>query len=59
MSKETLLTIIFTVLISITTGIVSGSVVVTKVQTDLGWVMKDLTDHELRIRELEKRADDT
>lgn len=59
MNKEQALTVIFTVLISITTGFVTGSVIVTKIETNLSWVMNDLTDHEIRIRELEKVINDT
>jgi tryptophan synthase alpha subunit len=55
MSKEQLATIVLTVLISVVTGIVSGSVVVTRIESDVKWITLDIRDHESRIRALENK----
>lgn len=54
MSKEQAISLILTVLISLTTGVVSGVVTVSALKTDVSWIKVRLSDHEMRLRELEK-----
>ncbi|MCF7355085.1 hypothetical protein [Vibrio phage vB_VruC_PG21] len=55
MSKEQAISLVLTVLISLTTGMVSGVVTVSALKTDVSWVKLKLDDHEERLRELEKK----
>ena len=56
MQKEQVISFILTAVISITTGMVSGTVTVTTLKNDVYWIKTKLNDQEIRIRRLESRS---
>lgn len=56
MQKEQIISFILTAAISITTGMVSGTVTVTTLKNDVYWIKTKLNDQEIRIRRLESRS---
>ncbi len=56
MKKEQVISILLTAAISVGSGIVSGSVIVTTLKNDVTWIKNRLNDQEVRIRDLERRT---
>ncbi|MGF1901073.1 hypothetical protein [Aliivibrio sifiae] len=56
MKKEQIISFVLAAAISITTGMVSGTVTVTTLKNDVNWIKTRLSDHEMRIRDLEQRS---